>query len=187
MRPPEAGRETIRQAMVRVTACLRAAGIETPERDARLLLSAACGANPTELIAEPRRLFEQEAAERMTRYLRRRMAREPVSRILGSRAFYGRDFALSPATFDPRPDSETLIDAVLELAREEGWIDLPIQVLDIGTGTGCLLITVLAELPRAAGVGVDIDADALRVAECNGIAHGMTDRVRWVQSDLATD
>ena len=77
----------------------------------------------------------------MGRCVARRVAREPVSRILGKRDFYGRSFAISPATLDPRPDSETLIAAVLELAAAEGWLARPLRLLDVGTGSGCLLLT----------------------------------------------
>src|SRR5262245_25309995 len=179
--------ETIGAAMDWAVSSLRAAGIEDAERDARFLLGAACGASRKDLIIDADRGLTSGDEIRLAHLVARRLAREPVSRILGIRAFYGRDFALSPATFDPRPDTETLIDAVFELAAEETWSGLPIRILDIGTGTGCLLITLLAELPFASGVGTDIDAAPLRVAERNGRTHGVAERARWIWSVAAEE
>ena len=113
-------------------------------------------------------------------------AREPVARIIGERAFYGRDFAITEATLDPRPDSETLITAALELADAHGWRDKPIRIVDVGTGSGCLLVTLLAELPQATGTAVDINADALRVAAENARRHGVMSRMHAAMSRRVT-
>ena len=102
-----------------------------------------------------------EQLARLERCIARRRNREPVSRILGEREFYGRSFAISPATLDPRPDSETLIEAALERVRREGWDAAPLRILDVGTGSGCLLLTLLCELPNAVGIGTDISDAAL--------------------------
>ena len=109
--------------------------------------------------------------------------REPVSRILGEREFYGRSFAISPATLDPRPDSETLIEAALERAGREGWLAAPLRILDVGTGSGCLLLTLLCELPNAVGVGTDISEAALDVARDNARRLGVEHRAQWLHSD----
>jgi release factor glutamine methyltransferase len=138
---------------------------------------------PAELLARPERPLSMEEAERLGRYLDRRCRREPVSRILGKRDFYGRCFALSPATLDPRPDSETLVEAVLDLVRGEGRATAPLRLLDVGTGSGCLLLTLLCELPRATGVGTDIDQAALDVARANAVGLGVADRASWVVAD----
>lgn len=173
----ESHRPTVRDAQTEATRALRAAGIENPAGDARILLEAATGAKRTDLLAEPDRVLSPQAAERLGSMLNRRLRREPVSRILGKRAFRGREFSISPATLDPRPDTETLVEAVLKIVTREGWRDKPIRILDFGTGSGCILVTLLAELPNAAGCGVDIDANALEIAARNAGAHGVAGRL----------
>jgi release factor glutamine methyltransferase len=106
-----------------------------------------------------------------------------VSRILGKREFYGRTFAVSPATLDPRPESETVIAAALEIAQEEGWQAGPTRILDVCTGTGCLLLTLLCELPQASGLGSDISEAALAVACDNARSLGVAHRASWVRAD----
>ena len=103
----------------------------------------------------------------------RRLAREPVARITGAREFYGRSFVLGKDTLDPRPDTETLIEAALDIVRERGWQEKPLKLLDLGTGTGCILVTLLAELPHAAGLGTDLSPGALAIAAANASAHGV--------------
>ena len=156
-------RELVREA----SRLLAPAGVEGPERDARLLAAAAIGCSPAALIARPDQVVDEAACRRLEELVQRRCAREPVSRILGSREFHGRSFALSPATLDPRPDSETLIEAALALVDAKGWRERPLRILDVGTGSGCLLLTLLAELPHATGVGTDIAQLALDIAADN--------------------
>jgi release factor glutamine methyltransferase len=158
---------------------LAQAGVEGPERDARLLAAAAIGCSAAELISRPERPVDDAADRRMVELVRRRCAREPVSRILGSREFFGRSFALSPATLDPRPDSETLIEVVLAFVDAKGWRKRPLRILDVGTGTGCLLVTLLAELPHATGIGTDISQLALDIAVKNAGMHGMSERAQF--------
>lgn len=163
---------------------LAIAGIEDAGRDARLLLVAATGCSTADIIAHPERPLPEEARERFAAMLVRRAAHEPVSRILGEREFYGRRFLLSRETLDPRPDSETLIEAALGIADRAGWREKPIRILDIGTGTGCLLLTLLAELPQARGLGTDISADALETARKNARALGVGDRAQFEIHDV---
>jgi release factor glutamine methyltransferase len=174
---------TLGEALQQATADLRRAGVEGAGDDARRLLAAALGLSTAQILARPERTLSPEEAESVGRCVARRVAREPVSRILGVRDFYGRSFAISPATLDPRPDSETLIAAVLELAAAEGWLARPLRLLDVGTGSGCLLLTLLAELPGAAGVGTDTSVAALNVARANAQRLGLTDRAQWLAAD----
>lgn len=167
----------------RATRLLAAAGIENAQRDARLLVAAATGLDAAELLAHPEAPIMAEAGRRLEAMLARRAAREPVSRILGTREFYGRTFVLSPATLDPRPDSETLIEHALDLVRARGWHERPLRILDVGTGTGCLLVTLLAELPLSTGIGTDVSAGALQVAAANAARHGVATRARFEQRD----
>ena len=170
---------TIGEAVLRVADALRDAGIVGAAGDARLLVEAAAGCSRRDLVAEPGRRLTADGAARLAAMLTRRRAREPVSRILGSRGFYGRDFVITPDVLDPRPETETLIDTALSIAAREGWTTSPIRILDIGTGSGCLLVTLLAELPQATGLGTDVSAEALAVAETNARRHGVADRAKW--------
>lgn len=151
-------------------------GIDTAALDARLLLSEFMEIEAAALISDPFRLIGDKA-DAVNAAARRRMAREPVSRILGWREFYGRRFEISPATLDPRPDTETLIDAALAVARSPGQSGKPLRILDVGTGSGCLLITLLAELKDATGIGTDIDPETLQVAGRNAVTHGVWPRM----------
>jgi release factor glutamine methyltransferase len=175
---------TLRATLRQATAVLRRAGVDGAGNDARRLLAAALGSSPVELLSRPERTLSCDEAERFDRCIARRIAREPVSRILGARDFYGRSFAISPATLDPRPDSETLIEAALELVRSEGRETQPLGILDVGTGSGCLLLTLLCELPLATGVGTDISAAALEVARRNAGRLGVAARSRWLAADV---
>ncbi|HYD14918.1 MAG TPA: peptide chain release factor N(5)-glutamine methyltransferase [Hyphomicrobium sp.] len=161
-----AGLET-REAIALVMRELAAAGIDGPGRDARLLLLGALNITGTDLLRAPERRLSEDEAERLGGFIRRRIAREPVSRILGERGFYGRTFRVTPATLDPRPCTETVVEAALEIAEREGWRERPIRILDVGTGSGALLVTLLAELPLATGVGTDISDAALEAAREN--------------------
>jgi release factor glutamine methyltransferase len=171
------------EALRRATARLQGVGIEDPGTDARRLLCAALGLSAAGLLRRTERRLSAEEADRLGRYIERRRRREPVSRIVGSRDFYGRSFAISPATLDPRPDSETLIEAVLGLVRSEGRAAAPLRLLDVGAGSGCLLLTLLCELPRATGVGTDIDLAALNVARANASRLGVAGRASWLIAD----
>jgi release factor glutamine methyltransferase len=181
MSPEEA---TLGSAVRAAQAALSAAGVEDAARDARLLVAAARGAGTAEIIAHPERQLAPGEMRRLEEMVARRGAREPVSRILGEREFYGRRFVLSSATLDPRPDSETLIDAALGMADLEDWRGRAISILDIGTGTGCLLLTLLAELPLATGIGTDISEEALATAAANAAALGLQDRATFARHDV---
>jgi release factor glutamine methyltransferase len=186
MSEPEslAAPRTIAAARRWAMAALRAAGIASAGIDVRRLMAAAFALPEAQILARPEAQLPPERAQVFASYIERRCGREPVSRILGAREFYGRSFAVSAATLDPRPDSETLIEAILEIVRLEHWPTLPLRLLDIGTGTGCLLLTLLSELPQATGLGIDLSGPALQVARANAAALGLGQRVAWQRADL---
>ncbi len=152
---------------------LRAAAVETPRLEARLLLSHAMGCRVEDLLRDPRAPVPPEAARRFGGLLRRRLEREPVAHLLGAAEFWSLPFAVSPATLIPRPDSETLIEAALAAFPRREAVR---RVLDLGTGTGCLLLAALSEFPGAVGVGVDSVPDAAALARRNAAALGLGDR-----------
>jgi release factor glutamine methyltransferase len=162
---------------------LREAGIETPELDARVLLCHAVGLSHEGFVARAGETMAPDVAERLDAALARRLAHEPVSRITGTREFYGRSFLVDRCVLDPRPDTETLIEAVLHFVDKTGRRGEPLRLLDLGTGTGCILLTLLAELPQARGLGTDLSREALRVAEVNAKRLGVADRVSFLVSD----
>jgi len=156
---------------------LKQAGIESASLDARVLVQAACRASDIEMIREPGVMLTADQEKLLAEYEERRLAHEPVSRILGRREFWGLDFEVTAATLDPRPDSETLVEAALDLIRD---VANP-RILDIGTGTGCLLIALLHERKDASGVGVDLSAAALEVARRNAERLGVASRAVLVE------
>ena len=179
----EAVQGSLQHAFAAAAQSLRAAGIETPELDARLLLCHAAGLSHEACVARSREALTPEAATRLEASIGRRADREPVSRITGTREFYGRSFTVAASALDPRPDTETLIEAALDLVKADGGRDRPLNLLDLGTGTGCILLTLLAELPSARGFGTDIAVDALSLAEANAHRLGVADRATFIASD----
>jgi release factor glutamine methyltransferase len=170
---------TARQSERELRDRFAAAGIETSDCDSRLLVEAATGRGALAWLTDGDRILTLDEATRLDAWAARRLAREPVSRILGLRAFYGRDFEVTPATLDPRADTESVVELALAIVDDQGWREKPISILDIGTGTGCLLVTLLAELPQARGVGTDISPAALMVAERNATRSGVAARAQW--------
>ena len=158
---------SLKAAVDRLTAAFRQSGSDTAALDARILVSAATSYAREYLIAEPDQRLTTEQISVLQGFMERRQNHEPVSRIIGTREFYGRLFEISPATLDPRPETETIVECVLEFTARNGLTDTPLRILDVGTGSGILVLTLLAELPRATGVGTDISAPALRIAARN--------------------
>lgn len=160
---------------------LCAAGIDTPQLDARLLVAAALGLKPDALRLADDRPIAADGEARIEALVARRIeAREPVSRILGRREFWSLDFRVTPDVLDPRPDSETLVEAALALVPNRS---APLRVLDLGTGSGCLLLAVLLERPSAAGLGIDASEAALAVARENAARLGFAERARFQRGD----
>lgn len=158
---------------------LAAAGIPDAARDARHLLAHAMGVTPDRLTLHLPDPLTPEAAARFETALRARERRQPVSQITGTRVFWGRNFRVTPEVLDPRPETECLIAAALERPFT--------RVLDLGTGSGAILLTLLAECPAAIGLGTDLSAAALAVAQANADALGLASRARFLQSDWFTD
>jgi release factor glutamine methyltransferase len=144
--------------------------------DARLLLQNVTSLTHAEIVADPGRQVAELQAAAFSQLLDRRLRNEPVSRILGRREFYGRAFALNNAVLDPRADTETLIDAAL------GHMTPQARILDLGTGSGAIIVTLLAEAPHATGIATDLSGEALAVARNNGRQHGVMDRLELIQS-----
>lgn len=163
------------QALARAVADLREAGIEGAARDARRLLAHAMGVGADRLTLVLQDPLSPEQLARFDAALQERARARPVSQIVGSRLFWGREFRVTRDVLDPRPETEVLIAAALGEPFE--------RVLDLGTGTGCILLTLLAEAPGATGMGVDLSAPALEVARENALALGVADRARLEVSD----
>jgi release factor glutamine methyltransferase len=174
---------SLREAFIEAASLFRKVGIETPELDARLLLCHAAGLTHEAYITRAGGKLAADAAARLESFIARRLEREPVSRIIGTREFYGREFLVDRHTLDPRPDTEIPIETALELVAQQGSRNRPRRLLDLGTGTGCILITLLAELPQARGLGTDISATALELAAANARRLGVAERARFVCSD----
>ncbi len=150
------------------------AGIVDVSSDARTLVAGVIGLNGTELITRDRDIVSSDNVERVLAAARRRLNGEPVHRILGQREFYGMTFALSPETLEPRPDTEVLVDTLLELLQGRQG---PLRILDMGTGTGIICISLLANLPNSTGIALDISADAVATARRNAAENGVGERL----------
>ncbi|MFP6757481.1 MAG: peptide chain release factor N(5)-glutamine methyltransferase [Alphaproteobacteria bacterium] len=158
-------------------------GIDNPRGEARLLLSFVTGLGRERLIADPDRPLDGDQEQQFECVVARRAAREPMAHILGVREFWSLPFAVTRDTLDPRPDSETVVETALDLFAATG---APRRILDLGTGTGCLLLALLSEWPDADGIGVDIDSRTLAVATGNAAALGLSARAAFVVADWAT-
>ncbi len=152
-------------------------GVDSAALDARLLLQHVTGLAHADMIAAPDRPIADELVHAFERLLARRLRHEPVSRILGEREFYGRPFAISEAVLDPRPDTETLIETALQ------YLHPAARILDLGAGSGAIIVTLLAEASQATGVAADLSAAALSVARCNARRLSVLPRLEFVESN----
>lgn len=168
-------------ALLRDTAvALTAAGIDNVRFEARLLLSHATGLTIEQLISRGPDAAPAAAAATLRELTARRLRREPMAYILGEREFWGLPFKVSPAVLVPRPDSETVIETVLDLLPDRSR---KLRILDLGLGSGCLLLTLLREYPQATGVGIDASEAALAIAQANAEALGVVSRARLAAGD----
>jgi release factor glutamine methyltransferase len=158
---------------------LEAAGIDGPVIDARLLVEAAAEATRADILAEPRRPLTPGQAATLEDYLARRERREPVSHILGAKGFWKIMLRVTPGVLTPRPDTETILDAVLPMFSEHEAFN----VLDLGVGSGAILLAILAERPAARGLGVDVSEDAIAVARENAANLGLAGRTALFRGD----
>jgi len=165
------------QALLEATRQLKAAGIEGARQDAGILITHILQVDRSILYREPEKQLSAEELEAFQALIDRRAAREPVAHLIGRREFWSRDFIVNEHVLDPRPDTETL---VAETLKQMPDIEKPYQVLDLGTGSGCLILTLLAERPAARGVAVDLSKDALKVAQQNTENMELLDRCQLI-------
>lgn len=162
---------------------LEDAGVTDAALDARLIVEHATGASRTDLFVSPERPVPPKDAQAVAAMLARRLAGEPVFRIIGRRAFHGIELSLSPGTLEPRPDTEALVDLALPHVRAAAARHGECRILDLGTGTGAVALALLKEEPRAAALATDISPDALATAAANADMTGMAIRFRALRSD----
>ena len=158
--------------------------VHKQRREGGLLLRLATKLTREEVLGRGSRPVDRDLAQLFYSHISRRVRGEPISRIRGRREFWSLEFEITPATLDPRPDSEVLVDVVVRLLADRDMISP--SMLDLGTGSGCLLIALLSELPEATGVGVDIDAEAISIARRNAATLGVDRRATFVESNWST-
>ncbi|KRB62653.1 protein-(glutamine-N5) methyltransferase, release factor-specific [Rhizobium sp. Root708] len=174
---------TVSQILAEVRRRFAEGGIEEAATDARVLTAGLLGLSSTELIIRGGEAADEERARLVDAAIVRRLAHEPVHRILGEREFYGLSLSLSPETLEPRPDTEILVDTVAPYLRRLATDGERIHILDMGTGTGAICLALLNECPEASGIGSDISVDALRTAQANAERNGLQGRFQAVRSN----
>jgi len=170
---------TLVSAWTRAKEQLKAAGIEGPVIDARLLVEAAADATRTDIVAEPKRPLTDAQVGVLDGFVARRIAREPISHILGRKGFWKIMLQVTPHVLTPRPDTETVVELVLRDIPENAAI----TILDLGVGSGAILLAILAERPAAKGLGVDVSEEALAVARDNAAQLGLAPRTALLRGD----
>jgi release factor glutamine methyltransferase len=176
---------TIAEALRLMGAALRRAGVEQPEVDARLLIGHALQLDRARLLSQSARELNPRDVEAIAAMMARRLKREPVARIIGCKEFWSLPFSVTPDVLVPRPETETLVEAALDALTRSSRRDEKLRILDIGTGSGALLLALLRELPNASGVGTDISAAALQVARDNAARNGLAARCTFAACDIA--
>lgn len=158
---------------------LEAAGVPGPVIDARVLVEAACGVTRADIVGDPHRELSAAQVERLDAYLERRIRREPVSHILGRKGFWNIMLGVTADVLTPRPETEVIVDHALRLFPE----GRPFRILDLGVGSGAILLAILAERPAARGLGIDVSEEALAVARDNAARLGLADRIALLRGD----
>lgn len=177
--------QTVETARRALTARLISGDIESAELDARILVGAVLGLDLTGLITSAKRPVTPAEAARLDDFARRRLAGEPVARILGLKEFWGLPLQLSTATLVPRPDTETVVELALEMVQAAPVPHRSLRIADIGTGSGAILLALLSELPDACGFGTDVSVAALQTASLNAARLGFAPRTVFVACDYA--
>jgi release factor glutamine methyltransferase len=179
---PARGSTTAGEILTQTAAALVAGGIGNARREARVLVAIALQAEPLAMLTAPERILSEAEAVRVQEALARRLAGEPASRIRGQREFWSLDFAVAPGVLDPRPETELLVELALghaERLKARRGAE-PLRLLDLGTGSGCILLSLLQELPDSTGIGLDVSPVALAVARANARQLGLESRASWV-------
>ena len=177
----DAATQTIAQARRALVDALRATGLPSPDLDARLLIGHVLGLDHAGLATQASRALSPDERETIAALATRRLSREPVARILGRKEFWGLDLNVTPAVLVPRPETETVVEAALAPIADR---TRALKVLDLGTGSGAILLALLSELPNAVGVGTDRELGALKVARSNAENLGLASRVHFVACDF---
>ena len=183
MPAPKAEAATLAQLIAAARRRLAAGDIDDPALEARMIVEHFTGTGRADAIGAPGRLVEAGAAAGIEDALERRLAGEPVHRIFGYRDFYGLRLRLSPQTLEPRPDTETLVDAMLPFLREIASREGRCRVLDLGTGTGAIALALASQIPQAVVTATDISEEALATAAINAADCGLADRLIPLHSD----
>jgi release factor glutamine methyltransferase len=177
--------QTLDSARRGLTARFKSASLDSAELDARILVGAVVGLDLTGVIAFAKRSLTTTEADHLGQFSRRRLAGEPVARILGEKEFWGLSLQVSPATLVPRPDTETVVELALEMLRARSCPDQRLRIADLGTGSGAILLALLTELPDAYGIATDVSVAALRIARSNAASSGLASRAAFLACDYA--
>lgn len=176
---------SVEEAVRLVAQMFKLAGIDDALVDARALIGHALHLDRAQLISRSDRLLEAREVNAISALTARRLKREPVTRILGRREFWNLTLHVSPDVLVPRPETETVVEAALDFVAHKSLRQEKLRILDIGTGTGALLLALLQELPNASGIGTDISEAAITVARGNAERNGLAERCTFVVCNLA--
>ncbi|MHA1539005.1 MAG: peptide chain release factor N(5)-glutamine methyltransferase [Alphaproteobacteria bacterium] len=174
--------KTVQTLLMQAAKQLKPLVQDTAKHETRLLLAYTLNETKEKLIAYPETLVSSAAEDAFNARIKRRLAHEPIAKIIGVKEFWGRNFIVSQDVLDPRPDSETLIETAIKHFPDK---KSPLKILDLGTGSGCLLLTLLDEYPVANGVGLDISKEALKIAEKNATELGLKNRATFLEGDFS--
>lgn len=177
--------QTLEAARRALAARFKAASIDSADLDARMLLGAVLQLDLTGLITSAARRLTQDEAGRLEAVAQRRIRGEPAARILGEKEFWGLRLKLSPEALVPRPDTETVVELALQMLPVAPDFERPLRILDIGTGSGAILLALLSERSEAIGVGTDVSEGALRTAKYNAARLGLLPRAGFIACNYA--